>query len=278
MPELPEIETFRRHVAPLTIGRRIEGAWASDTRILKNRSPKEMRMLEGSTITEVGRRGKALTFGHDSGIRTVVRFGMTGQMYVCPPDTPREKHLHIALSLSDGNELRYIDPRRFGAVWVFEKDEKDTLSGLDRMGPEPDDPSLTWRYLRDTLSGRSIPVKEALMDQTVVAGLGNIWSEEALFRARVCPLDPCSAITIPMWKRIAEEIPRTVEYAIESDAVTDEEYLEGKGRNRFDMGCLSVYGKAGEPCPVCGCPIVRSVIAGRGAHWCPRCQRARATL
>ncbi|KUE73113.1 hypothetical protein AUQ37_03785 [Candidatus Methanomethylophilus sp. 1R26] len=275
MPELPEIETVRRNVAPLAEGRRIVSVEADGTRILKNRTPEDMRMLEGSTVTGIDRRGKALIIRHDSGIRSVVRFGMTGQLYVCPAGDPAEKHTHIAVTFDNGSQMRFVDPRRFGAVWVFGKGEDDSCSGIGSMGPEPDSPSLNRDYLYRTLSGKSMPVKAALMDQSVVAGLGNIWSGEALFLAGICPLTPCSELDREDWDNLARCIARTVEFAVAQNAVTAEEYAEGKGRKYYDVDYLKVYGREGEPCTVCGTPLVSSRICGRSSFWCPKCQPRR---
>ncbi|MCI2074551.1 MAG: bifunctional DNA-formamidopyrimidine glycosylase/DNA-(apurinic or apyrimidinic site) lyase [Candidatus Methanomethylophilus sp.] len=272
MPELPEIETVRRNVAPLAEGRRIVSVTADGSRILKNRTAESMRMLEGSTVTGIGRRGKALIVRHNSGIVTVIRFGMTGQLYVCPAGFPVEKHTHVTVSFDDETQMRFVDTRMFGAVWVFGKGEEDDCSGIGSMGPEPDDPSLTGDYLRRTLSKRSTPVQAALMDQSAVAGLGNIWSGEALFRAGICPLTPCSALSESDWDAVARSIRETVGFAIDKNTVTAEDYLEGKGRRYYDIGYLNVYGREGEPCVACGTPLIRSRICGRSAYWCPKCQ------
>ncbi len=272
MPELPEIETVRRNVAPLAVGRRIVSVEADGTRILKNTTPEGMRMLEGSTVTGIGRRGKALIISHDSGITAVIRFGMTGQLYVCPAEFPIEKHTHITASFDNGSQMRFSDMRRFGAVWVFGKGEKDDCSGIGSMGPEPGDPSLTGEYLCRTLSGRSTPVQAAIMDQSAVAGLGNIWAGETLFRAGICPLDPCSSLSPSDWDAVAHCIRETVEFAIAKNAVTAEQYLRGKGRKYYDIDYLNVYGREGKPCSVCGTPLIRSRICGRSAYWCPECQ------
>ena len=162
MPELPEIETVRRVVGPQVEGRTFVSVRAADNRILANTDPPGLsERLTGRTVVSVGRRGKALLLYDDLGGHTVIRFGMTGQLYVCPPDTTEERHTHEVFLLDDGMELRYVDPRRFGHIWHFRRDEEDT-SGIRGLGLEPDDPGLDAGYLKDRLGRRGITVKEGL--------------------------------------------------------------------------------------------------------------------
>lgn len=273
MPELPEIETVRRVVGPQVEGRTFVSVRAADNRILANTDPPGLsERLTGRTVVSVGRRGKALLLYDDLGGHTVIRFGMTGQLYVCPPDTAEERHTHEVFLLDDGMELRYVDPRRFGHIWHFRRDEEDT-SGIGGLGLEPDDPGLDAGYLKDRLGRRSITVKEGLLDQTVVAGIGNIWSDEMLFEAGICPLTPCRDLTDGQFEDLAHVIPDIISFAIGKNAVSREEYLEGRGRRYYDIGYLGAYGHEGDPCPRCGKTFVRDTAGGRGTCWCPGCQR-----
>lgn len=273
MPELPEIETVRRVVGPQVLGRTVVSVRAADNRILANTTPQSLSsMLTGRRFISAGRRGKALVLTDDLGGRTVIRFGMTGQLYVCPQGTEEEKHTHETILLDDGTELRYVDPRRFGRIWYFRDGEADT-SGIENLGIEPDDRRLDPGYLEARFERRGTTVKEGLLDQSVVAGIGNIWSDEILFEAGICPLTPCRELTQEQLERLAHTIPEKISFAVESNAVSNEEYMAGKSRKYFDMGPLKVYGRGGKACSKCGTVLVRNTVGGRSTCWCPMCQR-----
>ena len=273
MPELPEIETVRRTVGPQIVGAGIASVKIGREKIVGHPSADEfVSSVTGRTFVSHSRRGKALILGLDSG-RIVIRFGMTGQLIVTPPGYPEEKHTHAVFSLDDGRELRYIDPRVFGRIWYIPEGEEDTFSGIGRLGLEPDDPDMDWRYLRDRLGKRTVPIKEALLDQSVVAGIGNIWGDEILFRCRICPERPCQDLRPKDWRDLAARIPEVMEFGIEKNTITPEEYLEGKGRRYYDIYYLEAYGHEGDPCPRCGTAMVRTAVGGRSSYWCPCCQR-----
>lgn len=273
VPELPEIETVRRVVCPQITGAKIVSVAVGREKIVGHPSTEDfIRKLEGRTVVSDDRKGKALVIILDRG-RLIIRFGMTGQLIVVPEGYPPEKHTHVTLRLEDGREVWYIDPRMFGKVWYIDEDEEDTYSGIGRLGLEPDDPEMDWRFLKGKLGKRSLTIKEALLDQSVVAGIGNIWSDEILFRCKVCPETPCSSLSDAKWKLLAKTIPEVMEFGIEKNAITPAEYLEGKGRKYYDIYYLEAYGHEGDPCPRCGKEMVRTVIGGRSSYWCPRCQR-----
>ncbi len=272
MPELPEIETVRRVVGPQLLGRTVVSVRAADNKVLANTTPDGLSgMLTGRRFASMGRRGKALVLTDDLGGRTVIRFGMTGQLYVCPRGTEEERHTHEVFFLDDGTELRYVDPRRFGRIWHFRSGETDT-SGIEGLGIEPDDPALDSGYLEARIGRRGTTVKEALLDQSVVAGIGNIWSDEILFEAGICPLTPCRELTGEQLERLVHAIPEKIAFAVESNAVSSGDYLAGKSRKYYDMSPLKVYGRSGEACPRCGTAIVRNTVGGRSTCWCPMCQ------
>lgn len=275
MPELPEIETVKRVVGPQVVGRTIVSVRAADNGILANATPESLSgTLTGRRFASAGRRGKALILADDLGGRMVIRFGMTGQLYVCPQGTEEEKHTHGILSLDDGTELRYVDPRRFGRIWYFRHGEADT-SGIENMGIEPGDAGLDPSYLGARFERRGTTVKEGLLDQSVVAGIGNIWSDEILFEAGICPLTPCKELTLEQLERLAHAIPEKISFAVENNAVSNEDYLAGKSRKYYDMSPLKVYGRSGKACSKCGTALVRNTVGGRSTCWCPMCQRFR---
>ncbi|MCQ2078933.1 MAG: bifunctional DNA-formamidopyrimidine glycosylase/DNA-(apurinic or apyrimidinic site) lyase [archaeon] len=276
LPELPEIETVRRVVGPQVTGCRIIGIEMNRDKIIGHPDPTGyIAGITGRTIVSADRRGKGLIFRLDDRGRFIIRFGMTGQLIVVPWDFPAEKHTHIVFRLEDGRQMWYIDTRVFGKSWYVPADEEDTHSGLEDLGLEPFDSRLTGPYLKGRLGHRGVTIKEALLDQSVVTGLGNIWSDELLFRGRICPETPCRELSDARWRTIAGLIPEVMEFGIEKNAITPEEYLEGKGRNYYDIDYLEAYGHEGRPCPRCGTPFRRSVIGGRSSCWCPRCQRHR---
>lgn len=276
MPELPEIETVKRIVGPQIVGHRIISVENDRPRMIGHPSPEEFcRKVNGRRILSCGRRGKAVLVGLDDGGHMIIRFGMTGQLVVVPKDFPAEKHTHLVLGLDDGRRILYIDPRMFGGIWYIAPGEDDTYSGIGRLGLEPFDEGLTAGYLEGKLGKRQVSIKEGLLDQSVVAGLGNIWADETLFRCRLCPETPCDEVPRTKWKLLAGTIPMVMDFAIEKNATTPEDYLEGMGRKYYDIGYLQAYGHEGDPCPVCGTPFVRSVLGGRSSYWCPKCQKRR---
>ena len=275
MPELPEVETVRRVLEPQLAGRTVEAVALCNTQILAHPAAERFAEgLQGQTFRAMSRRGKFLTFHFQSGDRLSLHLRMTGQLLVLPAEAPVEKHTHLVLSLSGGAQLRYIDVRRFGRFWYFLKDEADTLTGQAALGPEPTDPALTAAYLKAKLGKRKKAIKEMLHDQTVVAGIGNIYSDEILFVVGLCPAAKCDTLADDAWERLAKAIPEIILWGIEADRVTPEEYLESKGKNYRNLPLLRAYGHAGKPCPRCGQTFCRIVIGGRSSTYCPGCQKA----
>lgn len=197
---------------------------------------------------------------------------MTGCLVVSPADRPEDRHTHVVIRLDDGKEVRFSDIRRFGRLWLFGDGEEDT-SGTSSLGPEPDDPCLTPDYLSERIGGSHRTVKECLLDQSVVAGIGNIYSDEILFSCRIDPSRPACLLDEDDWVRLSEEIPRCMKFFTESNEVSPDEWLESGGRSYRNTPFIRIYGHAGEPCPVCGTTLVRDVVGGRGSVHCPTCQR-----
>ena len=275
MPELPEVETVRRILEPQLAGRTVETVEVCNGQIIAHPEAEVFAsLLQGLTIKTISRRGKFLTLHFASGDRLSLHLRMTGPLLVMSRGEPIEKHTHLILSLSDGNQLRYIDVRRFGRFWYFQKDEADTLTGQESLGPEPTDPALTAEYLKSKLGQRKKSIKEILHDQTVVAGIGNIYSDEILFAAGIYPGTKCAALDDADWERLSSAIPEVILWGINVDQMSQEEYLRGKGKEYRDTQRLRVYGRAGQPCPICGKALCRRVIGGRSSTYCPSCQKA----
>ena len=198
---------------------------------------------------------------------------MTGCLLAAPPDHPMEKHTHMILRLDSGTELHFSDTRRFGRFWLIQNGEEDTYSGIGKLGLEPFDQKFGAEYLQDKLGRRKKAIKECLLDQSVIAGIGNIYSDEILFAARIHPERPANTLTKEEWDRLASAIPERLAFFIKTNETTPEEYLAAKGQDYRNTPFLRVYGHGGEPCPVCGEILCRSVIGGRSSVYCPVCQK-----
>lgn len=197
---------------------------------------------------------------------------MTGCLLVTPPDYPMEKHTHIIMQLNSKTELRFSDTRRFGRFWLIQSGEEDTYSGIGKLGLEPFDENLTAEYLQSKFGKRKKAIKECLLDQSVVAGIGNIYSDEILFRAEICPDRSAGSLTAEEWQRLAAEIPACLSYFTLKNHITPEDYLQTKGQDYRNTPFLQVYGHNDEPCPRCGEALIRTVIGGRSSVYCPHCQ------
>lgn len=219
------------------------------------------------------RRGKFLSVLLNSGDYFVLHLRMTGCLLLTPADYPAEKHTHIVFHLSSGHELRFSDTRRFGRFWLFRKGESDTYSGMDKLGLEPFDAGLTADYLHQHFGKRKKAVKECLLDQSVIAGIGNIYSDEILFAAKIHPIRPANSLTKMEWERLADTIPERLAYFIGKNALTPTEYLESKGQDYRNTPFLQVYGRGEEPCPNCWTTLCRMTVGGRSSVFCPICQK-----
>ena len=233
-------------------------------------------LLIGQQISSVSRRGKFLIIHTDGRDNIILHLRMTGCLLVTPTDYPQEKHTHVIFHLDNGTELRFSDTRRFGRFWLIRKDEADTYSGIDKLGLEPFDDSLTGAYLQSRLGKRKKTVKERLLDQSIVAGIGNIYSDEILFAAGIYPARPANSLNEKEWKRLAVVIPKQLQFFIEKNALTPEDYLKSKGQNYRNAPFLQVYGHDGDCCPKCGEKLCRIVVGGRGSVYCPNCQKDSA--
>lgn len=272
MPELPEVETVKNVTAPQICGRRIEKATLARHEVIAHPAPDDfVRRVTGRAVTGMGRRGKFLRFFLDDGAEMVLHLRMTGQLLVVPPDFPAEKHTHAVFSLSGQRQLRFADMRRFGRFWLLQKGETD-CTGMNKLGLEPFDAALTPVWLKERLGASRRAVKTCLLDQSVVAGIGNIYSDEILFAARIRPTRAACSLSRTEWERLARTVREVMRFHVERIAVSAEEFLRGRGREYRNTPLLKVYGHDGDPCPVCGTALQRAVVGGRSSVFCPRCQ------
>ncbi len=273
MPELPEVETVREVLEPQLKGIQIEESTVFRPEVIAHPSAEEFcAFLPGRVFDHIDRRGKFLIFVFSGGERMLVHLRMTGNLLVQPSSDPIEKHTHVILRLSNSSDLRFIDTRRSGRFWLLKKDERDSFSGAEKLGPEPFEEAFSADYLISVLGKRRKAIKECLLDQSVVAGIGNIYSDEILFTAGIRPSRPANSLKEAEWKRLAKVIPERLQFFIEKNQITPEEYLAGKGEDYRNTPYLQVYGHTGEPCPVCGEKLIRTVIGGRSSVYCPSCQ------
>ena len=274
MPELPEIEVIKRVIEPQIKGLAVQRITAGRPEVIAHPAADEFcGRITGQRFAGIERRGKFLILWMESGDRIILHLRMTGCLLVTPADDPEEKHTHLVFKLSDGRELRFSDTRRFGRFWLLRRGEEDSYSGIEKLGAEPFDPAFTGEYLSARLGKRKKAIKECLLDQSVIAGIGNIYSDEILFAALIHPLRSASTLTTEEWNRFASVIPERMAFFIEKNRTTPEEYLEAKGQDYRNTPFLQVYGHGGEPCPVCGETLCRSVIGGRSSVYCPVCQK-----
>ncbi len=229
--------------------------------------------LSGRTIQDVGRHGKFLIVGLDHGYTMIAHLGMSGRFSITEPSQEMTAHTHFIALLDDGSEIRFIDPRTFGFIAVYDEDELSS-SGVTRLGPDAwtDPPEI--RELVASLSGRVAPIKALLLDQGAIAGLGNIYVDEALHLARIHPLAPGGDLTDDQVAALLEAVRIVLGAALDAGGTTldDLAYLLPDGRAGENLGGLRVYGRGDQPCRTCGTPIERIVVRARSTHFCPHCQ------
>ena len=273
MPELPEVETIRRRLAPLLEGRRFERVDITDPRLTRPHDPFETaRELEGERVTGVDRRGKYLIVRFESGRALLVHLRMTGSLRHASKGTlPDDPHRRAVVKLDDGSDVAYRDVRRFGTWLLLEPPEVDGYLE-SRVGPEPLAASYRARHLADRLAGRRAPIKAALLDQRTVAGVGNIYADEALWRARVHPLTPAAELTSDEVKAVHGAVRAVLQAGIRRQGSTLRDYQLPDGTSGTAQDRFKVYGRAGSPCDRCGTPIDKIRVAGRGTWYCPSCQ------
>jgi len=274
MPELPEVETIRLALEPHVVGRRFERVEIDDPRLVRPFEPSMVAAeLEGERVEALERRGKYLIVRFQSGRALLIHLRMTGSLrHAAPGSLAHDPHRRAVVRLDDGSDVAYRDVRRFGTWHLLEPRELDPYL-VQRLGREPLERTFTARSLAERLEGRRAPVKAALLDQRTVAGLGNIYVDEALWRARVHPLRPAGTLHHDELVRVTRGIRDALKAGIARQGASLRDYSTpdgGRGRMQDEF---RVYGRAGEPCARCGTPIDKIRAAGRGTWYCPNCQR-----
>ena len=301
MPELPEVETIARGLDKRIAGDTIESVWLGDKpQVLKSPAAEIASVLDHSRIIRVRRAGKHLVFDLES-VRAsksarrgaplrsktsgtsdvagseaqeraqwIVHLGMTGQLLVGPPEAEMLKHTHAVLKLESGRELRFVDIRRFGKLSVVRIDAEQG-TGFGAPGLEPLDIDL--EHFIPLFHGRKTPIKSALLNQKLLSGVGNIYADESLFRAKVRPRRRATSLTRAEFTKLHKGLQKVLREAIKLGGSSVSDYVDAEGREGFFQLKHMVYGREGKPCFVCGTPIKRVIIAGRSSHYCPHCQK-----
>ena len=300
MPELPEVETIARGLSKRVTGDVIESVWLGQKKEpLKSPAAEIASVLEHRRIAEVRRMGKHIVFDLNDGLKMVgapsvarsrksnprlekpipspsrsaqwiVHLGMTGQLLIATPQTQTAKHTHAILKLASGRELRFVDPRRFGRLAVVQVDAQNG-SGFAAPGEEPLEAQIG-RFI-SLFRHRNTPIKSALLNQKLLSGVGNIYADEALFRAGVRPRRRASSLAQNELQKLHASLGQVLREAIKLGGSSVSDYVDAEGRAGFFQLKHRVYGREGEPCLVCKTPIKRVIIAGRSSHYCPRCQK-----
>jgi formamidopyrimidine-DNA glycosylase len=274
VPELPEVETVRAQLAPVLAGRTLRSVEILDERLVRPFDPLQVAaFLEGQRVAAVDRRGKYVVVRFESGLVLLVHLRMTGSFLVGPSGSlPVDPHRRAVVILDDGSDVSYRDVRRFGTWLVLEDYELDEYLAA-RLGEEPLGARFTTRRLGQRLGGRRAPVKAALLDQRTVAGLGNIYADEALWYARVHPLRPAGSLEGDEVAAVRRGVRRALRIGIRRQGATLSDYRTPNGGRGSMQEEFKVYGRAGEPCPRCRAPLEKTRVGGRGTSFCPVCQR-----
>ncbi len=278
MPELPEVENIARGLRSEVVNLCIEKIYIHKPLIVRGpfqpHQQQVAKALQNARITAVTRRGKRLIILTDKDLSLLIQLGMTGKFILADPSAPAEKHTHFSIKLSNNNDLRFIDPRRFGRLWFFKPldgnlDKSMQEAGLSQMGPEPFRfrPSQFHQLLQNQRLTKTL-----LLDQTRIAGLGNIYVDESLFAAGIHPATICKKITYEQSTRLLAMIKKTLRRAIAGGGTTFSDFRNAYGDMGKFLNQLRVYDRTGLPCKICQTPVNKIVIAGRGTHFCPRCQ------
>ncbi|MES9850890.1 MAG: bifunctional DNA-formamidopyrimidine glycosylase/DNA-(apurinic or apyrimidinic site) lyase [Candidatus Thiodiazotropha sp. L084R] len=270
MPELPEVETTRQGISPHITGQHVKQVVVRQPR-LRWPIPEDLcQQLKGRKLLSVGRRGKYLLLSFNNGT-LIIHLGMSGSLRIVDHGCVAQKHDHFDLQFRDGKLLRLRDPRRFGAVlWTDAPPTEHPL--IASLGPEPLEDEFNGDYLHARGCSRRIAIKQLIMESKIVVGVGNIYANESLFKSAIHPTRPSNRISSERYQRLAQTIQETLKAAITQGGTTLRDFRREDGKPGYFAQQLQVYGKTGEPCPICGNPIRNKTIAQRSTFFCTTCQ------
>ncbi|MDY7019346.1 MAG: bifunctional DNA-formamidopyrimidine glycosylase/DNA-(apurinic or apyrimidinic site) lyase [Chloroflexota bacterium] len=267
MPELPEVETIKNELLPWVVGQRVTQVTILDGRLVSGISVEEFRRrLIGQMIDDIGRRGKYIIFHLASGQSLIIHLRMTGALLLNP--NKADRYARAVLQLSNGVQLVFSDRRRLGVMWLV----KDASDIVCKLGPEPLSGDFTTHVLAQTLSKHRIPIKAALIDQSLVAGIGNMYADEALFAAKIHPLERADNLSSGQIKTLYRSIREVLRSAISSKGASVDTYVRPEGELGTAQFSFKVAHRGSKPCLVCGTPIQRILVRNRGSYFCPSCQ------
>ena len=273
MPELPEVETVKRTLNQLIKGKHIDHVTVNLPRIIQRPDDSEAFafMLQGHTIEGVERRGKFLRIKLD-GLVLVSHLRMEGRYGMYSAEEPVEKHTHVIFHFDDGTDLRYKDVRQFGTMHLFAPGEEFTNPPLSKLGFEPLDDTFTFGEFKQIIGGKKTKIKVVLLNQAYVVGIGNIYVDEALFRSGIHPERNVNTLSDTELRSLYQAIIDTLSEAVEAGGSSIKSYVNGQGEMGMFQHSLRIYGRKDEPCHNCGGLVMKTVVGGRGTHFCPRCQ------
>lgn len=273
MPELPEVETVKETLKLKLTGKKITRVHSRWDNIIAYPSKEEfIKKIANQCINDVKRRGKFLIFDLDD-YYLLSHLRMEGKYFFKTKDDDINKHEHVIFDLDDDEELRYMDTRKFGKMYLIRKDDIDKIGPLVKLGLEPWDDNLTYQYLLDKYKKKKLPIKSVLLDQGIIVGIGNIYADEILFLSKINPLKKCNLITKEEANNIIKYTKEVLEAAIKKGGSTIRTYSSVDGVHGLFQNELLVHGKDNDNCPECGGKISKIRVGGRGTYFCPNCQR-----
>lgn len=268
MPELPEVETIRLSLQ-MNIGSRIAGIDIFKPEVIR-RQDYNLEEIYGEPVIEIKRRGKFLALVLNNELYLVIHLGMSGRLYMADEEEQlTQPHIHVVIHMDNKRKIVFQDPRRFGGVWFI----KDIAQFFEHMGKEPLSRQFTEEYLAEVIKNRRIAIKTLLLNQNLIAGIGNIYADEALFAAGIRPDRPAGSLTAAEIKRLLRAVKKVLRTSIEQRGTTFRDYRDGYNQKGNFQNHLQVYGKTNQPCPKCGELLLMTRIGGRSSHFCNKCQR-----
>ena len=275
MPELPEVETVRRSLEPVVLHHPIERVDVHYSRILQHCSVQDFQdIITGNQFLEITRRGKYLIFSLENHWELVAHLRMTGRLiFVSDSSLPLEKHTSVIFDFGPAGALRFEDVRKFATLDLVPAGDYGQIKGLSTLGVEPLSPEFTFLVFQELLEDRTTKIKGLLLDQTKIAGLGNIYADESLFMAGIHPERPANSLSLEEQELLHRSIQEVLVLAIENQGTTLRDYRTGYGLEGSFQNKLLIYGKKGEDCPRCKTKLEHKKVAGRTSHFCPSCQR-----
>lgn len=274
MPELPEVETVRRTLQPKLTGLMFTGVQILLPKMIRTPDPEEFKeKIKDKKILKVSRRGKYLLINLSCGYTLAVHLRMTGRLVYCMNDKPASKHTHVIFHLDNGNQLHFSDIRQFGRMWLVPTASLGDLAGYKDLGVEPLDELFTRDFLKKELRRRHTRIKPLLLDQTFIAGLGNIYTDEALHRAKINPERLATTLSPREAAHLHHAIRDVLLESINNRGTTVRDFADGDGRSGSYQELLRVYNREGKPCLRCGQKIEKKKVGGRSSYYCPACQK-----